>query len=225
MLFRSYGSVFHGDGSGKIDQAQQELMLANQTLGKLKVDFNSDDLFWMDPWSAEGQAIGVKMAPLAKELRLHAEQAIVLLEQARAADPQLREPAALEAMALGARRLDLIGMKWELSQEIIENYALAVSRQHDKSQSSATHNLLDEISSMNGRCQDLRDAYSAAKAEYSQVWMGENRPYWLDNVTVRYDVEMERWQRRADAIESAEREWSNGRDLPAATTLGLAGAQ
>jgi hypothetical protein len=37
-------------------------------------------------------------------------------------------------MDLGARRLDLIGMKWELSQEIIENYALAVAGQHDKSQ-------------------------------------------------------------------------------------------
>jgi hexosaminidase len=220
----AYGQVFHGDGSGKINQAQQELMLANQTLGKLKVDFNSDDLFWMDPWSAEGQAIGVKMAPLAKELRLHAEQAIVLLEQARAADPQLREPAALEAMDLGARRLDLIGMKWELSQEIVENYALAVSRQHDKSQSSATHNLLDEISSNNGRIQDLRDAYSATKGEYARVWLGENRPYWLDNVLVRYDIQIRKWQERGWRFEEVVRTFESGKDLPTPDSLGLPSA-
>jgi hexosaminidase len=220
----AYGQVFHGDGSGKINQAQQELMLANQTLGKLKVDFNSDDLFWMDPWSAEGQAIGVKMVPLAKELRLHAEQAIVLLEQARAADPQLREPAALEAMDLGARRLDLIGMKWELSQEIVDNYALAVSRQHDKGQSSATHNLLDEISSNNGRIQDLRDAYSATKGEYARVWLGENRPYWLDNVLVRYDIQIRKWQERGWRFEEVVRTFESGKDLPTADSLGLPSA-
>ena len=56
--------------------------------------------------------------------------------------------------------------------------------------------MLGEISGNNGRCQDLRDAYSALKAEYSQVWLSENRPYWLNNVTVRYDLEIEKWQRR-----------------------------
>jgi hexosaminidase len=65
----AYGPVFHGDPSGKINQAQQELMLANQTLGKAKTDFNSDDLFWMDPWSAEGQAIGRSCCRWPKELR------------------------------------------------------------------------------------------------------------------------------------------------------------
>ncbi len=50
----AYGPVFHGDGSGKINAAEEELMLANQTLGKAKTDFSSDDLFWLDPWSAEG---------------------------------------------------------------------------------------------------------------------------------------------------------------------------
>ena len=50
-------------------------------------------------------------------------------------------------------------------------YAQAVAQQHDKTQSNATYNLLSEISGMNGRCQDLRDAYSALKSEYSQVWL------------------------------------------------------
>ena len=221
----AYGQVFHGDGSGKINAAEKELMAAEEAIGNAKTSLTSDQLFWLDVWNAEGQEISGKLLPTAKDLRVHAEKAIVLLEQARAENKGLREMDALAAMELGARRLDLIGMKFELAQEMASAYAQAVQQQHDRAQHGATTNLLDEISGMTGRCQDLRDAYSAAKGEYSQVWLGENRPYWLNNVTVRYDVEIERWQRRADAIESAEREWNNGKDLPTAATLGMAAAQ
>ncbi len=74
-------------------------------------------------------------------------------------NPELSEPDALTAMDLGARRLDLIGLKFQLAQEIPAAYAQAVAQQHDKTQSSATNTLLSEISGANGRCQDLRDAY------------------------------------------------------------------
>ena len=63
------------------------------------------------------------------------------------------------------------------------------------------------------------------KDEYSQVWLGENRPYWLNNVTVRYDLAIERWQRRGDAFHAATRDWCNGQDLPAAGALGDAGGR
>ena len=220
----AYGPVFHGDGSGKINAAEEELMLANQTLGKIKTDFNSDDLFWLDPWSAEGQAVGVKLLPVAEELRLHAEKAIVLVEQARAANPQLRETAALDAMDLGARRLDFIGMKWELSHEITQDYARALAGQHDKSRRPEISGLLYGISDNNGHMQDLRDAYSAIKNEYSQVWLGENRPYWLENVTVRYDLQIQKWQQRAWRFQEVIRSFDANQDLPTAESLGIPAA-
>ena len=124
-------------------------------------------------------------------------------------------------MDLGARRLDLIGLKFELAQEIVTTYAQILTEQHDPAQHKTVNTLLDEISSNVGRCQDLREAYSAAKDEYSQVWLGENRPYWLNNVTVRYDLAIEQWQRRANAFQPATRDWYNGQDLPAPTALGM----
>jgi hypothetical protein len=126
-------------------------------------------------------------------------------------------------MDLGARRLDLIGLKFQLAQEIPAAYAQAVAQQHDKTQSSATNTLLSEISGANGRCQDLRDAYSVLKSEYSQVWLSENRPYWLNNVTVRYDLEIVRWQQRGEQFAAAIYAWQNGQDLPAAGALGMPG--
>jgi hypothetical protein len=46
-------------------------------------------------------------------------------------------------MDLGARRLDLIGLKFQLAQEIAAAYAQAVAQQHDKAQRNATYNLLE----------------------------------------------------------------------------------
>jgi len=218
-----YGQAFHLDASGKINAAEKELMAAQESLVNAKTGLTSDALFWLDPWSTEGQTVAPKILPVAGDLRVDAEQAIVLLAQARRDNPKLAEPDALAAMDLGARRLDLIGLKFQLAQEIAAAYAQAVAQQHDNAQRPVINNQLSEISGTNGRCQDLRDSYSALKGEYSQVWLGENRPYWLNNVTARYDLEIERWQRRANQVAAATYMWQNGQDLPAAATLGMPG--
>ncbi len=217
----AYGQVFHLDPTGKIDVAEKELMASEEALGSAETGLNSDTLFWLDPWSAKGQEISAKLLPQVHDLRDHAEQALVLLAQVRQAVPGLRESDAVTAMDLGARRLDLIGLKFELAHEIATAYAQALSQQQDKTKTSATGHLLEEISSNNGRCQDLRDAFSAIKSEYSQVWLSENRPYWLNNVTVRYDLEIEKWQRRGELFDQASRDWQSGKGLTAPASLGL----
>jgi hexosaminidase len=220
----AYGATFHLDFSGKIDQAEKELMAAHEALSAAKTGMTSDDVFWLDPWSARGVEVSAKLLPQAHDLRMHAERAIVLLAQARDLDSKLDEQDAITAMDLGARRLDLIGLKFQLADEIATAYAQAVAQQHDKTQHSGLGHLFEGISSDNGRCQDLRDAYSAVKGEYSQVWLGENRPYWLNNVTVRYDLEIELWQRRANQFETAFHSMHGGQDLPAPASLGLPAA-
>jgi hypothetical protein len=217
----AYGVVFHGDVSGKVNEAEKELMAANEVLSNAELHLSSDSVFWLDPWSEQGQEVSAKLLPQAAELRLHAEHAVVLLAQARAANPGLKEQDALTAMDLGARRLDLIGMKFQLAQEIAASYAQAVVNQHDKEHRAETSNTLSEIAGNNGRCEDLRDAYSALKAEFSQVWLSENRPYWLNNVTVRYDLAVQQWQLRAQAFQEAGRLRGHGKDLPTAASLGI----
>jgi hexosaminidase len=217
----AYGPLFHGDTSGKVDEAEKELMAAQELIGNAKLGLSSDALFWLDPWSAQGQEISAKLLPLAQELRLHAERAAILLAQLQQGDSILQERDALAAMDMGARRLDLIGMKFQLAQEMADAYAQARRNQHDIAQRDATNTMLNEISGNNGRCQDLRDAFSAAKAQYMQVWMDENRPYWLNNVTVRYDLEIEKWQRRGSLFQQGLWDWSHGKDLPSPAAMEL----
>jgi len=217
----AYGAVLHGDVSDKINEAQKELMGAHAALRKALTGMTSDELFWIDPWSAEGSGVSGKIVPVAAQLRMHAEKAIVLLAGARSANPHLREIDALKAMDMGARRIDLIGLKFQLAQEIVDGYAQVLARQHDKAYRGETENMLDEISSMFGRCQDLRDGFSAAKYEYKQVWLSENRPYWLDNVLVRFDLRIGEWQRRGERFAALSRDFQIGKELPPVSMLGL----
>lgn len=221
----AYGQSFHGDATGKINEAQKELMAAEEALAEAKLDLNSDSIFWLDPWSEQGKAASEKLLPVAPELRKHAERAIVLLYQAQTANPALRNQDALVAMDLGARRLDLIGMKFELADEMARGYAQAYAQQKTKPMAKNVHAGLYQSTGANGRCQDLRDAFTAIKDEYSQVWLGENRPYWLGNVTVRYDLEVQKWVARGEAFHQAIYLLQTGKGLPAPETLGLPKAE
>jgi len=101
----SYGLAFHGDASGKIDQAQQALRAAHAVLKQAGVGDARDSYFWTDPFSPEGQALAGKLRPVIGELRMDAERAITLLAQARDAaheeHKKLENPEALDALELG----------------------------------------------------------------------------------------------------------------------------
>jgi hexosaminidase len=217
----SYGRLFHGDKSGRIDQAQKKLMESLSALGRTNSGYNSDQLFWMDPWSKQGQVVSRKLLPVASEMRTKAEEAIELILKARRDDPTLRESEALQATEMGARRLDFIGLKFELAEQMANDYAYVYEHQNDKENRNQLHNMLDEISSMFGRCQDLRDGYSALKDSYSKVWLGENRPYWLGNVTVRYDLRIQTWQHRAEQLHDTVDDFEARRPMPSPEALGI----
>ena len=128
----SFAQVFHGDVTGKIDEAQKEMMAAHALLKGSDYKTDAQDLlYWQDPWNADGQRIAAEIRPILSELRLHAERAITLVAQARdqaaASHLTLRETDALDALGLGARRMDLIGLKFQITDEIAASYAHAYS--------------------------------------------------------------------------------------------------
>jgi bacterioferritin (cytochrome b1) len=212
---KTFGTLFYGDRSGRIDQAQSELMAAEDLIDV------SDTAFWMDPWSPEGIAKGSKMKAKIPAARLHAEKAIELILLERAGNPELTEKDALAAMELGARRIDFIGAKFQLADEMRSAYAKALAMTHDSQHESETREVLYSISSMNGRCQDLRDGYSLLKNLYRESWLAENRPYWLDNVLVRYDLQIQRWQQRGDDFDTLIDHWHGTEALPPFSKAGI----
>jgi hexosaminidase len=215
----SYGAVFHGDLSGKIDKAQAEIMAAQKLLTDAGFRFGaSNTLFWEDPWSREGQQDSAKLLPILKDLRLHAENAITFVDEARSAAP-LREPKALDALALGARRIDFIGMKFQFADEIAHAYADAYS-QAATPHSRAFSDLV-EISNANGRCQDLRDGYTLTRELFEQAWRRGNRPYWLENVLAQYDMAIQLWIARCRQFDTLRAQLPATHSLPKAEEIGV----
>ena len=97
-----------------------------------------------------------KIRPYTHDVRMHAERALTLIAEARAAAPMatpsftassggavvynaanaypsnptsLRETDAIDAMELGARRMDFIGLKFQLAEEMELAYQRAYAGQ------------------------------------------------------------------------------------------------
>ncbi len=220
----SYGENFHGDMTGKIDEAQREMMATHQLLkdSPYKTD-GQDLLFWQDPWNADGQRIAGQLRPILSELRMHAEKALILVAEARAANPNLREKDALDVLELGARRMDLIGLKFQISDEIAASYALAFQLQtsKEKKDREIVGHELGSINAVNGKLQDLRNNYSLLRDLYEQAWLKSYRPYFLRNNLERYDFTIQMWLGRIDRMRIAQRQWANSQTLPPASDIGI----
>jgi hypothetical protein len=204
---QSYGQVFHNDTTGDVNQAQLDLMEAHQTLDKAGLDDASDNLFWMDPWSKEGQQVSAKILPVAHDLRIQAEDAIIRIEHAKA-QKNIKNVEALDAMELGARRIDFIGQKFQQAQEMLEEYN-GISQSHSG------------IYGIYSQCNDLRDGYGLIRDQYKAAWLKENRPYWLDNVMIQYDMSMQLWIQRRQMFRVAAEQYHQTHVFPTAQELGL----
>lgn len=217
---QDYGAVFQGDTTGDIDEAQRDLIAAQQALARAGLDDARDAYFWADPWSGEGQQIAAKIRPVSAEVRLDAERAITLIAQARASQ-SLRETDALDAMDLGARRIDFLAFQFQTADQIADGYRRLYDGQKNPQIADHTSRDLWNLSGVNGRCEDLRDGYNYLRSRYSEVWLRENRPYWLNNVTERYDAAAELWTERSDKIAAARAQWSQQHTLPSPAALGM----
>jgi hexosaminidase len=243
----SYAQVFHGDATGDLNEAQKEMMLAHAVLkDQAHEGDGTNSIFWLDPMSKDGLRIGAQVRPYVHELRLHAERALTLIAQARAAAPgtppvsanpaaynpaesypsaatSLRETAAIDALELGARRMDFIGLKFQLADEIAEGYERAYAMQNtkDKKQRQDVGRELSDINGVNGRIQDYINTYSLLRDLFEQAWYRSNRTYALRPVLEHYDYAIGIWEARSDKLRSAQRQWSDTHTLPTAAELGL----
>jgi hypothetical protein len=216
---QSYGPVFHGDASGNVNQAQIELMQAHLTLAKVGL-YAKNVLFWEDPWSKAGQQDSSKILPVARELRLHAENAVILLEKTKK-QRGIQNADALEAMELAARKFDFIGQKFQQADEMLKEYETMYAEQTDKSKHQEVSDLSYFITGNNGQCQDMRDGYGLIRDLFSAAWLKDNRPYWLDNVTAQYELNMELWIKRGIAFREVANEFDKTGRLPSPQEMGL----
>jgi hypothetical protein len=221
----SFGLAFHQDSTGKIDQAQRELMAVHEAFKEAGLRDAEDVYFWVDPFSPEGERVNDKLRPVVSQLRLHAERAIALIAEARAAAKQenrvLENQEALDAMELGARRIDFVGLKFQAADESVALYKQARAMAGDRSRRDDVEAKLYTIGANNGLLEDMRDGYTLLGGLYRQAWLRDNRPYWLENNQARYDRAAQLWIGRGDRWSLVLEQWWKTHTLAPLAEVGL----
>ena len=178
----------------------------------------SNDALWLDPFSREGARYRAEVLPQLAEVRLAAGRALEALRRRRHR-AHVNQPT-LAALELAARRLDALGRKFQLADEVARSYADAVARAA-AGDGAGVAAALREVSDIDGRLQDLREMFVELRAAHEALWSRENRPHYLGSVLVRYDRMALDMQGRINAVREARFRFRREGSLPAASELGL----
>jgi len=212
----AYDWAFYRNGGATFRDALENLDRGHQALAKIKVETATDDLFWIDPFTPEGAKMMQKIATAAPEMRLGAEHALESLY--RSGDDAHAHRDTVADMTLAAWRWDALGMKAQFTQEINKFYWDAFQNQTD---ADRVVNDLEEITAINARLEDLRDATTRVSHMFREAYLREYGPYWLDNVLVRYDGLAREFQKKIVAVRQARRQYDATKTLTQPQELGF----
>ena len=140
---------------------------------------------------------------------------------AKAEGTKLENEEALDALELGARRIDFVGLKFQAADESVALYSQARALAADKSRWNDVSGMLETIGSNNGRLEDIRDGYRLLRGLYEQAWLRDNRPYWLANNLAHYDLAAQLWIGRSERWDQVVQHWWDTHTLPPAEEVGL----
>ena len=212
----SYDWAFYRNGDATFRDTLNNLDRGHEALAKINIETETDDLFWADPFTPEGARLMQHMLPAARDMRLGAEHAMESLY--RNGNKAHADQSTLADMMLGARRWDALGMKAEFTQEINNFYWDAFQNQTD---AGRVGNDLEEITAINARLEDLRDATTRLSQMYREAWLREYKPYWLDNVLVRYEALAREFQIKIVSVRQARRQYDSSKTLTPPQELGF----
>ncbi len=196
--------------------AVESLAKSHELLRATGAGYARDANFWLDPFSESGAAYTQRILPAMHDLRIAAERALELLYRHRGKARQNAD--TIDAMIFAGLRLDGFGMKQQLAAETSRYYWDAYLNVTDRQRVGRN---FGEITGINARLEDLRDSTTRLRALYAELWRTENKPYWLENVLVRFDVLAIGYQQKIQAIRAARAQFNEKGTLPPPEQLGF----
>ena len=213
---KRYDWAFYRNDDATFREALDHLAKAHTLLASRGLGGAMDDAFWMDPFTEAGARYAEKAQPVAHDLRLGAERALASLYASRAKARAHAE--TLDALIFAALRLDALGMKVQFLAESSQFYRDAHEHRDDRGRVGRD---LWEITGINGRLEDLRDATTRLREQYARLWKQESRAYWLDNVLVRYDILASLFQKKIEDLRAVQALYREGTPLPEPEAVGF----
>ena len=177
---------------------------------------STDELFWRDPFTSQFQNQVRNQAERTRKLRLMVENVAESLS--RNEGRARRNASAIAAMKFAAQRFDHLGRRMEVMQRFSEQYWDAYLNLGDRVK---TRKLRYYSGASYNNLREMAEELSILKESYRRQWLTENRPYWLDSVSARYDQMISIWLAKSRATGEALQKYEITSTLPNPEEFGL----
>ena len=204
-------AFFRNDGDQFV-KAERALGSVNSLLGVGP----TDELFWRDPFTSQFQNQARNQAERTRKLRLMVEDVAesLLRNDGRAR----RNASAIAAMKFAAQRFDHLGRRMEVMQRFSEQYWDAYLNLGDRAKA---RKLRYYSGGIYNNLREMAEELSILKEAYRRQWLAENRPYWLESISARYDQMISIWLAKSRATNEALQKYELTSTLPNPEEFGL----
>ena len=205
-------AFFRNDGDQFV-KAERALGSAGTQIG---AGGTTDELFWRDPFTTQFQNQARNSADRIRQMRLKVEEAAESL--ARNEGRARRNNTAIAAMKFAAQRFDHLGRRMEVMQRFSDQYWDAYLNLGDRAKA---RKLRYYTGAIYNNLREMAEELSILKEGYRAQWLAENRPYWLDSVSARYDQMISVWLTKSRAMDEVLRKYEATSTLPSPEEFGL----
>lgn len=204
-------AFFRNDGN--------QFVTAVRALGSVNTQLGvnqTDEHFWRDPFTESFQRQSRELREKVKQMRLAVENAdeSLLRNESRAR----RNRSMIPVMRFAAQRLDHLGRRMQVVDKMSQEYWDAYLNLGDRRKVGRLRNYWGNIYNW---LREMAEELAVLKEDYRRQWLAENRPYWLDSVTARYDRAILMWLTKSKALEEAVRVYNASSVLPDPEEFGL----
>jgi hexosaminidase len=177
---------------------------------------STDELFWRDPFTTQFQNQARNLAERTRKMRLVVEEVAesLLRNEGRAR----RNASAIAAMKFAAQRFDHLGRRMEMMQRFSDQYWDAYLNLGDRAKA---RKLRYYSGAIYNNLREMAEELSILKEGYRAQWLAENRPYWLESVSARYDQTISQWLAKSREMDEALRRYEATSTLPNPEEFGL----
>lgn len=205
----AFAQVSYGTGDDRIMQAIK--LLAGCTKNPL-TDNLMNRAFWVRPFGALATTFEA-VSKQADDLCKTSDEAIKLLEEAK---PQARVDAGdVDYLLFSARRLNYIGRSRQLWLKASAQYSEALLQFPDTKPAAAA------LQTAQAAADELAKTITDLRAEYERLWLLENRPWWLKEMSGKYEALLTDLMAQSQKIAAAREQLAQSGQLPDAVALGL----
>lgn len=177
---------------------------------------SNNQIFWQQPFTTDFQTRARTLHDKLIEMRLSVEAAHeTLLREKRSAK---RNQTYLASAEFAAARLNHLARRFQVVEGLSREYWAAYLNLGDKAKA---RRLRYYSGAIYNNMREMAEELTELRAAYREQWLAENREYWLDSVTARYDQSVQMWLAKSKEIEEALREYETKSVLPNPETFGL----